>query len=591
MCTRYLELVARALALRLPSTRLAYPCLVAALTLSAGAVQAQTTPPATNVPGAGQLQRQTEQTLQPPPPAVAPPSQPAEAAVDRSGPLMTIQRFAIEGASLIPADELARQLDPYRGRPMSLGELQAAVQTLVATYRERGWFARVLIPPQDASAGTLRVRVIEGRFGRVISSDRAPRRADSAFVEAVVARRLRPGEPYSQAELERGLLLANDLPGVRADGVLQAGTQTGTSDLALHIQDGPLFTGQLGLNNAGSRFTGRAQANAQLALDNPSGRGDQATLTALAAERLDYLGAGYSVPLGHDGWRASLAHTELHYRLGGGFSALDARGAARTTSLGLAYPLQRSGDASVWIGLSAEQGRYNDDTLGATLRQRRVDTAALALWGNARDGWGGGGISDWRVALAQSHLTLGEPVDRMQDAAGPKAAGSAMRLSYELRREQNFNAPLYWRIRMAGQFASRNLDASQKMALGGPSGVRAYPGDDGLGDSAHLVQLELHRPFTWNAPGAFDGFLFLDGGVVRQHRNLWAGWDTRNSGHNTYGLAAAGLGLNWTSPTGLAASLTLAVPLGNNRGSGVSGRNQDGSRTAPWVWLSLRQRF
>ncbi|OUL98223.1 ShlB/FhaC/HecB family hemolysin secretion/activation protein [Variovorax sp. JS1663] len=580
-----------ALTHRLSATRLAHPCLAAALTLTAAAVQAQAIPPAANVPGAGQLQRQIEQTLQPPPPAVAPPSRPAEAAVDLGGPLLTIQHFSIEGAGLIPADDLARQLDPYRGKPLSLGELQAAAQTLVATYRDRGWFARVLIPPQDASAGTLRVRVIEGRFGRVIPAEPVPQRADGAFVEAVVARRLRPGEPYSQADLERGLLLANDLPGVRADGVLQAGTQTGTSDLALHIQDEPLFSGQVGLGNAGSRFTGRAQANAQLALNNLSGRGDQVTFTALAAQRLDYLSAGYSVPLGSDGWRASLAHSELHYRLGGDFSALDARGSARTTSLGLAYPLKRSGDASVWIGLSAEQGRYNDDTLGATLRQRRVDSATLALWGNARDGWGGGGISDWRVALGQSRLTLGEPVDRMQDAAGPRAAGIATRLSYELRREQNLDAPWYWRMRLAGQFASRNLDASQKMALGGPSGVRAFPGDDGLGDSAHLMQLELHRPLAWNAPGVFDGFVFLDGGVVRQHRHPWAGWDTRNSGHNTYGLAAAGVGLNWTSPTGLAASLTLAVPLGNNPGSGVSGRNQDGSRTAAWVWLSLRQRF
>ncbi|GAA4355719.1 ShlB/FhaC/HecB family hemolysin secretion/activation protein [Variovorax defluvii] len=575
---------------RLSTKPFLHPCLAVAFTLSAGVAQAQPTPPV-DVPGAGQLQRQIEQTLQSPPPAVAPPTRAAEPAIDRSGPLLIVQQFSIEGASLIPADELARPLDSYRGKPLSLGELQAAAQALVALYRDRGWFARVLIPPQDATAGTLRVRVIEGRFGRVIPADPAPARADAAFVEAMVARGLHPGEPYAQEDLERGLLLANDLPGVRADGVLQAGTQTGTSDLALYVQDTPLFSGQVGLGNAGSRFTGRAQAHAQLALNNPSGRGDQATLTALAAESLDYLAAGYSVPLGTGGWRASLAHSELHYRLGRDFARLDARGSARTTTLGLSYPLKRSGDASVWIGLNAEQGRYNDDTLGATLRQRHVDTATLALWGQARDGWKGGGITDWRVALGHSRLALAEPVDRAQDAAGPRAAGSATRLSYELRREQNLVAPLYGRIRVAGQFASRNLDASQKMALGGPSGVRAFPADDGLGDSAHLMQLEVHRPFTWSAPGSFDGFVFLDAGLVRQHHRPWAGWDTRNGGRNNYGLAAAGAGLNWTHPTGLAASLTLAVPLGHHPGSGVSGRNQDGSRTGARVWLSLRYRF
>jgi hemolysin activation/secretion protein len=567
----------------LRSTAYAAAVLTLALTSTA---QAQTAPVA---PDAGQLQRQTEQNLNPPAAAVPPtPAVPA-APIDRSGPQVSIQRFAIEGASLIPAEELAQQLAAYRGRPLSLGELQAAAQELVGYYRARGWYVRVQLPPQDASSGTLRIRVIEGRFGRMLTEPEAGQRTHSAAVESLVSRRLQPGQPYAQADLERGLLLANDLPGIQADGVLQAGTQSGTSDLALRIQDGPLLSGQVGANNAGSRFTGREQASAQLALNSPSGRGDQLAFSALASQRLSYAALGYSLPLGSDGLRASVGVSELRYRLGEDFAALDAKGTARTTSAGLAYPLQRSVAFNLWLGLDVIEGRYRDDSLGQTLRERRVSSLAMSLYGNARDGWGGGGASEWRAALSQGRVALGLPGERTQDAAGPQTEGGYTRLNYEVRREQLLGGSFYLRARLAGQQASRNLDASQKFAIGGAYGVRAYPGDDGLGDSGTLLQLEVHRALPWVS--GLDGFVFLDGGFVRQYQNPWLGWDTRASGNNRYGLAAAGLGLGWRSNSGFSASATLAVPLGGNPGSGVDGRNQDGSRTAPWLWLTLTQRF
>jgi hemolysin activation/secretion protein len=370
---------------------------------------------------------------------------------------------------------------------------------------------------------------------------------------------------------------------------LQAGEQNGTSDLGLLIQDRPLFGGQVGANNSGSRFTGRAQATAQLALNSPSGRGDQLGLSLLASERLNYAAAGYSLPLGSDGLRANVGLSELHYRLGKDFKALDARGTARTASLGLSYPLRRSADFSLWLGLDAINGRYHDDSLGVALRARRVNGVALSVYGNAYDNWGGGGASDWRVAVNQGRVSLEQPGEQAQDAAGPQTAGSFTRLSYELRREQLLSGPFYLRVRVAGQQASGNLDASQKFALGGPYGVRGYPGDDGLGDTATLMQLELHRTLPW-IPG-LHGFVFFDAGVVRQHQDPWAGWDTRGSGHNSYSLAATGLGLGWSRPGGFSANAILARPLSGNPGSGVSGRNQDGSRTATWLWLTVAQRF
>lgn len=537
------------------------------------------------IPDAGELQRRSQEGLQPPPPLTPPPARTAPATPDTSGPQITVRRFVVEGATLIPAQELEARLEPWRNRAASLGELQAAADSLANHYRERGWFARAQIPPQDASDGTLRIRIIEGRFGRLRTAPQPGMRTDPAAIERLVGRNLKPGEPYSQDALERGLLLANDLPGVRVDGVLQAGEARGTSDLELRIADQPWLSGYAGLNNSGSRSTGRTQANAQLALDNPTGRGDQATLGLLAAEDLRYAILGYAFPIASDGLRGRVSFSGLHYQLGGSFEPLEAKGESRSATAGLSYPLQRGVNGSVWLGADANEGRYEDETLGVTLRDRRVRTLALSAWGERVDGFGGGGFNTWRIGVVPGKVRLG--VDAPVDAAGPATAGSFTRLPFEVRRDQRIDAGSYLRMRMTGQWADRNLDSSQKFGLGGPWGVRAFPGDDGQGDQGVLLQVEWHRTLA----SGLDGFVFADGGHIRQHVDTWPAWDTRNTGNNSYGLAAAGLGLNWNPIAALQANVVVAWPLGGNPGSGVPGYNQDGSEIGPRAWLALSYRF
>jgi hemolysin activation/secretion protein len=210
---------------------------------------------------------------------------------------------------------------------------------------------------------------------------------------------------------------------------------------------------------------------------------------------------------------------------------------------------------------------------------------ALSAWGERTDGLGGGGFNTWRVAVVPGRVRLG--VDAPIDAAGPGAAGSFVRVPFELRRDQRLDAHSYLRLRVAGQWADGNLDSSQKFGLGGPNGVRGFPGDDGQGDAGALLQVEWHRAL---APG-LEGFVFADTGRIRQHMDTWPGWDTRNTGRNSYDLSAAGLGLVWNPLAALQANLVVAWPLGGNPGSGVPDTNQDGSSIGPRAWLALAYRF
>lgn len=534
-------------------------------------------------PDAGQLQRQAERVMAPsaaPPPAA---TLAATSPTGHDGPVFEVLQYQLDGVTLVPEQALQQALAPWRGRPLDFADLQAALRRVAAIYREHGWFARAELPEQDITEGTVRIQVLEGRFGRLGVLDEG-RRARGDFIARMVGRGLQPDQPYPLARLERGLLLANDLPGVYVDGVLQAGQSPGSSDLVLQVDDAPLVNGSFAIGNDGSRYTGRAQAIARLTLDNPSGYGDQLGATLMRGEELRYAGASYSLPLGASALRGNLGYTHLEYRLGKEFEMLDARGGSRLHRAGLSYPLRRSEAWNLEMELAWSRRRQEDASLGEYLRERRLEDLTLSLFGDAVHAGGSGAHTAWIVDLGHGQARLGLQDDWLADAGGPGVHGSYSLARLELRHDHWLHRDWYLRARFNSQWTDGNLDSSQQFVLGGPTGVRGYPVNEAAGDSGAVLQLELHRVLPTPGNGELDGYLFADGGSIRQRQDPWDVF-----GRNRYQLAAAGLGLRWNRG-GFTASLAIGTPLGDNPGS-MDDTNQDGTGRGPQFWFNLRQRL
>ncbi len=542
-------------------------------------------------PNAGSLQRQLRDGA-PELPSQQQPAAPAvpDAAGDDTQTLL-VSGFILDGATLIPADELQAVLADRVGREQSLRDLQVAAQAVADSYRRRGYFARAFIPAQNIQNGVVHIQVVEGRFGSM-QRRAQPSRADGDYVAKVVGTGLVPGQPYSMDGLERGLLLANDLPGIRADGTLAAGQDHGTSDLILDVQDRPLLSAGLGASNSGSRSTGEYVGAATASLNSALGGGDQVSVLGMKSERLSYGQMSASVPLGHDGWRAGLSASALTYRLGREFRDLQAHGTALTQGGEISYPLIRSSAENLRTRAFYEHATYDDDALGDALHRKAVNRGGLALSGDKSDGWGGGGLTSYAVVMSGGNLDMSDlPVDEAQDKAGAKTSGTFAKLTLDARRDQRLTDSLFLRGRVAGQWSNQNLDSSEQFSLGGPQGVRAYPVSEGLGDRGVLTNVELHHSLTQDWAKGLDLFAFADAGLTGQHAHPWAGWRNGADVDNTYALFGAGLGINYTLEQDLGATLVAAVPLGANQGTAAWERNQDGSRQSPRFWFTLTKIF
>lgn len=565
---------------------------IGALFLTASVLAFSSNPAqAQSVPDAGSLQRELRQGL----PGAISRSSPAPAAASPSeglpeGEKVRVERFTFEGATLLPETQLESATQSFAGRELSLQDIRAAAQAVADLYRRHGYFARTILPPQDVSGGTVWIRVIEGRFGQILTDDRADR-ANGKLVERILGGRLAEGQPYSDRDLERGLLLANDLPGVRADGVLKAGNAQGTSDLALTVTDTAFVTGSIGGDNGGVDATGIVRAVGSLAFNNLTGKGDQITLLGLGSRHLGYGQIGWSIPLGTGGWRAGVYASYMRYTLGGDFADLDGRGHADTQGLELSYPVIRSTTQNLRLRAAYEHGHYHDDVLGKASHRKQLHRIALSLEGDGIDSIGGGGRSQYSVTMALGSLDLGGSTsDLTLDSLTTDANGAWAKIEVQATRDQQLAGPVFLRLHANGQWAMNNLDSSEQFALGGPYGVRAFPVNEAMGDRGTVANAELHLPVTGGFLKGLDLFGFVDGGVIQLHTRTWANWNLPDA-DNVYNLAGAGAGINYALPYGIAISAVVAAPITDNPGGADRQHNQDGSKRNVRGWLNLSKTF
>ena len=496
------------------------------------------TPPSPSVPDAGRVLRDLQQTPVPLVPNIVP-SLPASIQADQAlanEVKVRINSIIITGNQELPTPELQALVASLAGGEQGLSQLNAGANRITAYYRERGFaVARAYLPAQDITSGTVTINVIEGR----ISSHRLTNNSllSDANAQTYVGQ-LKDGDVVRSSQIDRSLLLLRDTPGVgNSRATLQPGASVGTSELLIELDPANAFNGSLELDNYGSRYTGEYRLGGNFNLVSPLKIGDQLSFSALTSgQNLSFGRLAYQLPVGSDGLRVGAAYFDTRYKLGKEFQALDAHGSANSSSVFAAYPFIRSQMKNLSGTVSYEDKRLKDYVdATATMTGKKVGVTGLGLSGNLQDALGGGGINSFDLSVALGKLRIESPTALAIDAASAQSNGSYTRVSYGLNRLQSVSYATQLWVVITGQQASKNLDSSEKFALGGVNGVRAYPQSEATGDEGYKATLELRRTLAAN----LQGTLFYDFGSVRINKNLFG-----PATINYRNLAGAGFGLN-----------------------------------------------
>jgi hemolysin activation/secretion protein len=469
-----------------------------------------------------------------------------------------VRSLHVTGQTLYSEADLVAIAGFSPGNELTLADLRGMATKIADHYHRNGYFvAQAYLPAQDLKDGAVTIVVLEGRYGNVTLRNQTNLSDSQAngLLDGV-----KSGDTIAIAPLEHRLLLLSDVPGVNVRSTLSPGAAVGTSDLDVELTPGRRVTGSVEADNAGDRYTGRYRAGATVNINNLAGHGDVASLRVLTSgSGLKYGRASYQMQFGKA--TVGVAYTALDYELGKEFESLRAHGTVRIASVYGSYPLIRSRNSNLYAVGGFDARTYQDKIdLTSAVTDKKANVWMAGLHGNFRDGLGGGGLSSYSLTASAGDLDIETPAALALDAATARTNGNYGKLEFNGARLQRVTerVSLYGAIR--GQFASKNLDISEKMGLGGAYAVRAYPVGEGYSDEGYIATLEarlLLPKYTENVPGQFHLVGFADTGTGTLHRNPWT------AGPNRRTLSGAGVGLTWADYNNFLVSVYWAHKLGN----------------------------
>jgi hemolysin activation/secretion protein len=469
-----------------------------------------------------------------------------------------VATLRVTGARAYPEAGLLAVTGFKPGSQLTLSELRVMAAKIEQEYRSNGYFvAQAYLPAQDIRNGAVTIAVLEGQYGQVRLQNQT---AVSGALAGGLLGGLNSGDTVAREPLESRLLLLSDLPGVYVKSTLVPGTTPGTADLLVDVTPGQRISGSIDADNAGSRYTGQNRIGATVNLNEPFGVGDVASLRVLTSgDGLNYARAAYQRQFGRA--RAGVAYSKLAYKLGEEFESLQARGTAEIASVYANYPLIRSRDNNLYAQLSYDDKTFQDKVqVAALVTDKKARAATASLYGDHHDGFGGGGMNTWSLSYTVGELDILTADVRAFDALTARSNGRYRKLGFGASRLQAVTESLSLYAALNGQLASKNLDVSERMSLGGIGGVRAYPEGEAYGDQGYVVNLEARQrlPALWaSQQGQMHLIGFVDSGTVTRNKNPWMAGDKRTT------MSGAGVGLSWADDHNFVVRSYYAHKLGN----------------------------
>ena len=514
---------------------------------------------------------------------VAPNRSPVPKAVDEVHFHLTDIR--IVGAATIPAERFRPLYAGLLGKDVTLADILNVADAIEARYRAAGYLlVRAFVPPQRVKDGVFTINVVEGHLERVTVQGANPE------TSALIGGYLEPARsetPLTMASLERGLLLANDLPGIKATGVLRPAPNTpGASDLVVDTSQ-PWISGGVAVDNRGSRFSGLWTISGDVEFNSLFGPDQLTGSVTLSPSSLEQIAGqlSYRRAIGDDGLVGSIIGSITHGQPGSTLTAFNVLTDSWAVGPRLTYPLIRSRAESLILdgGFTVQDAKIGILDAPFSHDQWRV----LDIGGSYQRADVLGGIWSSTFDVAQGLPIFGASPNRIAGHPNPNlsrlgALTDFTKISGYSRLSVPLVASFTVVLAVQGQYSFAPLITGEQIAFGGNQIGRGYDpgaitGDQGLGAS-----LELHYDFRFptSVVRTLEPYIFTDGAKT---------WFIQRGPAKSASLidqtiASAGGGVRVSLPYNLSAAIEGARTFNPVLGS-------DGGKRATKILVNLALRF
>ena len=513
------------------------------------------------------------------------------------GEKILIKEFRFDGEiKAFSKEELRRVIQDLYNKDLTFNEIQTAALRIKNFYNQKGYFlANAVIPKQEVQNGIVTIVITEGKLDS--KNPFIIKKIDLRLKENIPAEYLNQsmnGE-VTQQGLERGLLNFNDTPGVAGTITLEPGDEPGTTKIILDVIEGPLLSGSVTVDNYGSRYTGEIRTTGTININNPSNYGDQVGLTKIIApkDNFDLNQASYNFPLGRSGLRGTASYSKLEYKIGKELETNPmSMGTADLYSTSVKYPLYRTAKQSFFVDGSYDKKKLYNETTGSVTSNKELDNYGLGFTFQNTDEFITAGFSQLSFTQTYGDLDLSKVASSLtsdQGAGGAKTNGSFEKSAVQLLRIQRVTEKLNLQLLANAQFANKNLDSSEKLSLGGATGVRAYPSGEASGDEGRKISIDAkYNVKSGTTFGDITASVFYDYGKIRQYKDTL---DINMTTPNEYSLEGWGVALDLISAGKYNVKVGWADAIGGNPGKTSEGKNSDGRGDLSRYWFLASAQF
>lgn len=426
-----------------------------------------------------------------------------------------VMEYRVIGNTVLTNREIETVLYPLLGPNKTLKDVESAKAALEGVYHDRGYgTVFVDIPPQKVSGGLVRLRVTEGRVEseRIGGAKYFPEREVIAALPAA-----QPGQVLQLSKLQEELTAVNTVtPDRSVVPILKAGSEPGTVDLTLQVNDKLPLHGSLELNNQASLDTDSLRAIASLSYADMFGRLDdfsfQYQTTPQKLDQVRVYAANYAFHPLASGLAPSLEYINSNSNVAA-INTLGVLGIGQIGGFRLAYPFSTAANSTQSVALGIDYKHFRNlvnqnatTAVDSPISYLNLSLAYMGLW-----------RADWHTTTWTMAANLGprHAVNSQSSFEAFRVEGNAnyFYLRSDLSNEFKLPGNFILRLRAAGQAAAEPLITNEDFSIAGIDGVRGYLESEVLGDEGLKGTAQLTSPgWRWHERMIGDVFTFFDEG-------------------------------------------------------------------------------
>lgn len=446
------------------------------------------------------------------------------------GPTFAIERFDVQGNSLLSPESIQALVTPYQGAAKSFADIQLAQEALERAYRALGFSAvAVTLPEQEISSGVVRFVVVEAKLDSITVKGNEVFSTDNVLRSLPA---LRVGDMPNAIEMAENLSLANENPAKRTEITLKISEKPGFVNAEVNVQEQPTQRFIMGLDStgqgssAGNFRIGLAWQHANL-FDRDQVLTLQVTTSPTHPNDVQQFNASYRVPLYGLGdsvdWYAGTSNVDASFGPASGIDSFVGKG--KIVGVGYTRHLTRRGELDHALGVNLDWKRFENSCSGLTCALLGGGVVSAPLSVTYRGDWTRPGAQTLWSATHVRNTGWGANNTAADYASATHQPGTiGAKRDFALWRLNASHLQLWrngWQSRVAAsaQFTRDPLISGEQLGMAVNAAVRGFHERVLARDRGWVLNMELFTP-NWAAKTRspvedLRGVVFLDAGAGR----------------------------------------------------------------------------